>query len=92
VTALTALAALQEEQRIQLTLEGRCPGGEVGAYFVRSSDGIPYVMKWSDDRLDLESYEDLVRFSSLCGETVTRCLSISDLWVSRTVSCSSRSG
>jgi thiamine kinase-like enzyme len=52
---------LQEEQRIQLTLEGRCPGGEVGAYFVRSSDGIPYVMKWSDDRLDLESYEDLVR-------------------------------
>lgn len=32
---------------VELTLEGRCPGGEVGAYFARSADGGRLVFKWS---------------------------------------------
>ncbi|MHB8245859.1 MAG: aminoglycoside phosphotransferase family protein [Acidimicrobiales bacterium] len=60
MTVEAALAALRDERQIQLTLEGRCPGGEVGAYFVCTSDGVPYVMKWSKEPSDLEAYERLV--------------------------------
>lgn len=38
---------LTETTRQQWIVEGRCPGGEVGAYFVSSGNDC-YVMKWSE--------------------------------------------
>jgi hypothetical protein len=55
-----AVRALAEERGIVVVLEGRCPGGEVGAYFVRTDVGAQYVLKWSDDTDDLDFFQRLV--------------------------------
>ena len=40
------LAALRARTGVSLTLEGPCPGGEVGAAWVRWADGRRSVLKW----------------------------------------------
>jgi Phosphotransferase enzyme family len=63
VTAETALAQVREQHGIGLTLEGRCPGGEVGAFYARSEAGIQHVFKWFDAPLSGEL--DLTGFTWL---------------------------
>ena len=59
MTAEDAVRALSEEHGLQLKVVGKCPGGEVGAYFVDADDGTRYVLKWTDND-DVEFFEHLV--------------------------------
>ncbi|KIF69183.1 aminoglycoside phosphotransferase [Streptomyces sp. AcH 505] len=42
----TLVAALYDETGVRLTVEGPCPGGQVGAAYVRRPDGHRSVLKW----------------------------------------------
>ena len=58
--ATAALEYLRTLYNVDAVFEGRCPGGEVGAYFARRTDGTRFVFKWSDDLNDLHFYESMV--------------------------------
>ena len=49
VTAEQVLDAVRAAHGEHMVLEGRCPGGEVGAHYARTSDGHRVVFKWSED-------------------------------------------
>jgi len=55
-----ALAQVHAEHGLDLALEGQCPGGEVGAYYARASDGTRYVFKWFDDPVELNRLNAMV--------------------------------
>jgi hypothetical protein len=61
VTADVVAAALREATGAAFTIEGRCPGGEVGAYFARREDGIRVVLKWVEDPESMPALEAMVR-------------------------------
>lgn len=42
------LALVKAHHGLSIRLEGRCPGGEVGAYFAQMPDGKQVVVKWSE--------------------------------------------
>ncbi len=58
MTPESALAAVQARHGQSFALEGRCSGGEVGAYFARAEDGRRLVFKWTDDPA---YYDELAR-------------------------------
>ena len=60
MTPEAALAAVQSRHGQILALEGRCPGGEVGAYFARAADGTRLVFKWTDDPAHLDELARMV--------------------------------
>jgi hypothetical protein len=49
VTADEVLALVESRHELSIHLEGRCPGGEVGAYFGRLPNGEQIVFKWSEN-------------------------------------------
>ncbi len=57
MTAATAIARVNEEHSLGVTLGERCPGGEVGAYYASAADGRRLVFKWSDDPLDRGQFD-----------------------------------
>ncbi|HKH88542.1 MAG TPA: aminoglycoside phosphotransferase family protein [Acidimicrobiales bacterium] len=65
MTPDAAVAELRVHHGIDLHLEGRCPGGEVGAYYARAEDGSRYVLKW------IEGATALVDFVAM-AERLTR--------------------
>ena len=48
MTASEALDRVYDAHGVRFWLEGRCPGGEVGAHYARNEDGERFVFKWSD--------------------------------------------
>lgn len=60
MTAATAIRQLADEHGLVLRLGGRCPGGEVGAFFASAGGGRRFVLKWSDDRDDLAYFGRIV--------------------------------
>jgi hypothetical protein len=46
VTAEAVLDLVAHLHGVAIDLEGRCPGGEVGAYYGRTADGRRIVFKW----------------------------------------------
>lgn len=49
LTADQVLALVEARHGLSIRLEGRCPGGEVGAYFARLPAGEHVVFKWSEN-------------------------------------------
>lgn len=60
MTPLDALNQVQERYGIGLSFDGRCPGGEVGAYYARAEEGGRYVFKWLDDPIDMTGLIEMV--------------------------------
>ena len=60
MTAEQVLALVAEQHGTALTLSGRCPGGEVGAYLARAPDGAQLVCKWTEDADDRDHRRALV--------------------------------
>ena len=67
MTPADALLQIAQLHDIAFTLEGKCPGGEVGAYYARRNDGRRFVFKWSDDTEDMDNLSRIAhRVNRLC--------------------------
>jgi len=55
------LSQLRSQHGIDLIFDGRCPGGEVGAYYARSDHGHRCVFKWFDGTLPFDHFPEMVR-------------------------------
>ncbi len=77
MTAAQVPHRVSEAQGLRFSLEGRCPGGEVGAYYAQSHDGERFVFKWSeapDDFAYLEAVADRVTRLRASGYPAPRYL------------------
>ncbi len=69
MTAAECLQQLQDQHSMVKSLEGRAPGGEVGAYFARAANGERFVFKWSNMSADLAYYVRVVERIDLLRRT-----------------------
>jgi Phosphotransferase enzyme family len=60
MTAGQVVDLIHEAHGLRFSLDGRCPGGEVGAHYARSPDGTRFVFKWSEDADDLAYFASVV--------------------------------
>lgn len=63
MTADVAIQRVNARHGTRFAVEGRCPGGEVGAYFLNDDEG-RFVCKWSENPASEQRLEALIR--TLC--------------------------